>query len=144
MPNVRDMADPDSPNYHPSGHRKLTPTTGHQVNPGARRRGCLSGAVASVVLAGGLSLLFVGAVEPAGTAPPTTAATTVAVPTPDNRTVVERVCTTPGDDIRRSVRVVVDGRPIDLWCGTRYLLDADLCVSQIGGGETAHPCTEEK
>lgn len=99
--------------------------------------------LAAVIVAALVLLVpFRGAVEPAGTPHPT-AATTVAVPTPDTRTVVERVCTTPGDDIRRSVRVVVDGRQIDLWCGTRYWLDAGLCVTRDGDGEHARPCTEE-
>lgn len=40
MGRVDDMANPDSPNYHESGHPKAGPGQGRNINPGAERSGC--------------------------------------------------------------------------------------------------------
>lgn len=58
MPNVRDMADPNSPNYDQSGHRKLDRSSGVPITGKHRDGGGWCGIVVAFAL---LSLFAVAA-----------------------------------------------------------------------------------
>ena len=62
MPNVRDMANPDSPNYDKSGHRRLDRSSGVPITtPTSQGRGCWSLIFGCALVLCALAALIVGA-----------------------------------------------------------------------------------
>lgn len=61
MPNVRDMADPNSPNYGPDGRRKLSATSGQRLNQSHVRPGCPLLGLLYVAVLGAAARLLRGA-----------------------------------------------------------------------------------